>query len=67
MEGLFSQNRITWPGGWRAGGWLHDALAALPEPWTVLANRRRSGAEGPPWVRYVVLHPAKGIALVDVD
>ena len=46
---------------------LRDALAALPQPWIVLANRRRSGADGPPWVRYIVLHPSKGIALVDLD
>ena len=51
----------------RAVEWLRDALAALPEPWIVLANRRRSGAEGPPWVRYIALHPGKGIALVDID
>ena len=41
--------------------------AALAEPWIVLASRRASGADGPPWVRYVVLHPDKGIALVDTD
>ncbi|HKR20666.1 MAG TPA: hypothetical protein VJS41_11060 [Stellaceae bacterium] len=44
---------------------LHEALATLPAPWIVLANRRASGADGPPWVRFLALHPAKGIALVD--
>ncbi|MGH7015004.1 MAG: hypothetical protein ACREEL_12770 [Stellaceae bacterium] len=48
-------------------GRLRGRLAALPEPWVVLANRRASGADGPPWVRYVVLHPGKGIVLVDTD
>lgn len=67
MQRWFGQSRIVVPSGGHAFEWLRDALAALPEPWTVLANRRRSGAEGPPWVRYVVLHPGKGIALVDVD
>ncbi|MDE2228450.1 MAG: hypothetical protein KGL11_05340 [Alphaproteobacteria bacterium] len=46
---------------------LKEALAELCEPWVILANRRRSGADGPPWVRYIALHPGKGIALVDVD
>ena len=48
-------------------GRLRAALVALAEPWIVLATRRASGADGPPWVRYVVLHPDKGIALVDTD
>lgn len=48
-------------------GQLRAALAALAEPWIVLATRRASGADGPPWVRYVALHPDKGIALVDTD
>ncbi|MGH6982824.1 MAG: hypothetical protein ACREEI_01170 [Stellaceae bacterium] len=48
-------------------GRLRTALAALTEPWIVLATRRASGTDGPPWVRYVVLHPDKGIALVDID
>ena len=46
---------------------LREALAALPAPWTVLASRRSSGADGPPWVRFLVLHPEKGIALVDTE
>lgn len=66
-QGFFGLSRFAVPVGSRPGSWLRDALAALPEPWTVLASRRRSGLDGPPWVRYVVLHPAKGIALVDVD
>lgn len=48
-------------------GQLRAALAALVEPWVVLVSRRASGADGPPWVRYIVLHPDKGIALVDTD
>jgi hypothetical protein len=67
MQGFVGQNRVAVVDGRHAVGWLRDALAALPEPWTVLASRRRSGTEGPPWVRYIVLHPTKGIALVDVD
>jgi len=31
----------------------------------VLANRRASGVDGPPWVRFIALCPEKGIALVD--
>jgi hypothetical protein len=46
---------------------LREALAALPAPWIVLASRRSSGADGPPWVRFLVLHPEKGIALVDTE
>jgi hypothetical protein len=46
---------------------LREALAALPAPWIVLASRRSSGADGPPWVRFLVLHPEKGIALVDIE
>src|SRR5579872_1750983 len=49
----------------RLAAQLREALATLPAPWIVLANRRASGADGPPWVRFVALHPAKGIALVD--
>lgn len=60
-------SRIASPIDRRAVAGLRGALAALTEPWVVLANRRASGADGPPWVRYVVLHPAKGIALVDLD
>jgi len=51
----------------RTAARLREALAALPAPWVVLANRRASGADGPPWVRFVALHPEKGIALVDTD
>lgn len=46
---------------------LRAELAALAEPWVVLASRRMCGADGPPWVRYIVLHRDKGIALVDTD
>lgn len=46
---------------------LREALAALPAPWIVLASRRVSGADGPPWVRFLGLHPEKGIALVDTE
>ncbi|MGH6984563.1 MAG: hypothetical protein ACRED7_07190 [Stellaceae bacterium] len=49
----------------RVAAQLREALGTLPSPWIVLANRRASGADGPPWVRFVALHPAKGIALVD--
>lgn len=49
----------------RVAAQLREALGTLPAPWVVLANRRASGADGPPWVRFVALHPAKGIALVD--
>lgn len=45
---------------------LGAALAGLPAPWTVLASRRASGADGPPWVKYIAFHPRKGIALVDL-
>src|SRR5579872_2532575 len=51
----------------RLAAQLREALATLPAPWIVLANRRASGADGPPWVRFVALHPAKGIALVDTS
>lgn len=33
----------------------------------VLANRCASGADAPPWARFIALHPGKGIALVDID
>ena len=33
----------------------------------VLANRCASGADTPPWARFIALHPRKGIALVDID
>jgi hypothetical protein len=45
---------------------LAAALAGLPAPWRVLRNRRASAADGPPWVKYVALHPEKGIALLDL-
>src|SRR5579883_2768218 len=51
----------------RVAAQLREALAALTAPWIVLANRRASGADGPPWVRFIALHPAKGIALVDTS
>ena len=61
------QDRFANPGDSHLVGWLRTALGALVEPWTVLATRRASSSDGPPWVRYVVLHPDKGIALVDTD
>ncbi len=67
MQRLFDQSRIVLPTGSNARDWLREALAALPEPWMVLATRRHIAADGPPWARYIVLHPAKGVALVDVD
>ncbi|GEM_PF-2701736 len=51
----------------RVAAQLREALAALPAPWVVLASRRASGADGPPWVRFLALHPEKGIALVDTE
>lgn len=62
---ISEQDRIADPVDADLIGQLRTALAALAEPWIVLATRRASGADGPPWVRYVVLHPDKGIALVD--
>lgn len=50
-----------------AMSWLYNAIEALPEPWIALASTRHASADGPPWVRYIVLHPDKGIALVDTD
>jgi hypothetical protein len=67
MQGAVGQSRLAVADDRLALARLRDMLTALPEPWTVLASRRRSGADGPPWVRYLALHPAKGIALVDVD
>lgn len=64
---ISEQDRFANPEDAHLVGRLRAALAALPEPWVVLATRRASGADGPPWVRYVVLHPDKGIALVDTD
>lgn len=46
---------------------MREALAALPAPWVVLANRCASGADAPPWTRFIALHPRKGIALIDLD
>ncbi len=64
---ISGQNRLADPMDADLGGRLRAALAAMAEPWVVLASRRASGADGPPWVRYIVLHPDKGIALVDTD
>lgn len=61
------QDRFANPVDPNLVGWLRSALGALAEPWIVLATRRERGTDGPPWVRYVVLHPDKGIALVDTD
>lgn len=64
---ISEQDRIADPVDADLRGQLRTALGALAEPWIVLATRRASSADGPPWVRYVVLHPDKGIALVDTD
>lgn len=64
---ISEQDRVANPVDADLVGALREALAALAEPWIVLASRRASGADGPPWVRYVVLHPDKGIALVDTE
>jgi hypothetical protein len=45
---------------------LDAAFAELPASWRVLRNRRANAADGPPWVKYIALHPEKGIALVDL-
>lgn len=45
---------------------LEGALSRLPAPWRGLRNRRARAADGPPWVKFIVLHPGKGIALVDL-
>jgi hypothetical protein len=42
---------------------LGEALARLPAPWTVLGNETTDRL---PWVRYLVLHLDKGLALVDI-
>lgn len=52
--------------GLRSSGRLDTALAALPAPWKVLRNRRTSALDGPPWVKYLIFHPEKGIALLDL-
>ncbi len=44
---------------------LRRALSGLPAPWIVIGSRRASD-DGPPWVRFLALHPEKGIALLDV-
>ena len=64
---ISEQNQFPDPVNARLVERLRVALAALTGPWVVLASRRMSGADGPPWVRYIVLHPGKGIALVDTD
>ncbi|HKR18808.1 MAG TPA: hypothetical protein VJS41_01565 [Stellaceae bacterium] len=64
---ISEQDRLADPVDTHLVGRLRAALAVLSEPWVVLAGRRASGADGPPWVRYIVLHPDKGIALVDTD
>ena len=46
---------------------LAAALAGLPPEWQVLRNRRARSIDGPPWVKFIVLHPVKGIALVDLQ
>ena len=51
------------PGGAKP---LQAALAALAPEWQVLGNRRARGIDGPPWVKYIALHPRKGIALIDL-
>jgi hypothetical protein len=45
---------------------LQAALAALPPEWQALRSRRARGTDGPPWVKFIVLHPEKGIALIDL-
>src|SRR5215469_9118664 len=65
FRGLSGHQRVQPLAERRLVAQLREALATLPSPWIVLANRRASGADGPPWVRFLALHPAKGIALVD--
>ncbi len=67
FNGILGRQRVAPLGERRVALRLREALAALPAPWVVLANRRASGADGPPWVRFLALHPDKGIALVDTD
>ena len=59
--------------GFRFAGWaepsvrrLQAELAALPPEWIVLRNRRIGTDKGPPWVKFIALHPAKGIVLIDL-
>lgn len=67
FRGFSGHQRVAPLAERRVAAQLREALAALPAPWVVLANRRVSGADGPPWVRFLALHPAKGIALVDTS
>src|SRR5487761_1010837 len=67
FRGFSGHQRVAPLAERRVAAQLREALAALPAPWVVLANRRVSGADGPPWVRVLALHPAKGIALVDTS
>jgi hypothetical protein len=67
FRGFSGRQRVAPLAERRTAARLREALAALPAPWAVLANRRASGADGPPWVRFVALHPEKGVALVDTD
>lgn len=67
FRGFSGHQRVAPLAERRVAAQLRVALAALPAPWIVLANRRASGADGPPWVRFLALHPAKGIALVDTS
>src|SRR5579862_1392534 len=44
---------------------LTMAVTKLPAGWQVLRNRRLRSVDGPPWVKFIALHPEKGIALID--
>ena len=44
---------------------LEATLASLPDDWTLLPGRQIGGADGPE-VGFVLVHPAIGIALVDL-
>jgi len=44
---------------------LEATLARLPAQWTILVERRIGGEDGP-YVRFVLLHPNIGVALVDL-
>ncbi len=44
---------------------LEAALAELPPAWLILCNRH--AVDGPPWVKFIALHPRKGVALIDVE
>ena len=50
----------------RAADALESALSELPAPWRVLRNRLVNSSDGPPWVKFIALHPAKGVALIDL-